>query len=93
VAGSFGSSRSSKTSDAQKLSTVCTICVKQSIIVQKLIRNRDMSKRVTVTLSDEVYAKLEEQANQELRPVSNLAAAILTTSMIKEPAKEKGRTN
>lgn len=40
-----------------------------------------MSKRFQVTLPDAIYKKLEEWADHEGRPVANLAAFLIETSI------------
>lgn len=38
----------------------------------------DMTKRITISVDDDVYEILEKWANDEVRTVANLAAAIVT---------------
>lgn len=38
----------------------------------------DMAKRMTITVDDDVYEILERWADEEVRTVANLAAALVT---------------
>lgn len=48
----------------------------------------DVSKRVFMTLPDAVFEELEQWADQQGRPVANLAAFLVETSL--RQAKERG---
>lgn len=41
-------------------------------------RADDMTKRMTISVDDDVYETLEQWANEEVRTVANLAAALVT---------------
>lgn len=47
----------------------------------------DMAKRMTITVDDDVYEILERWADEEVRTVANLAAALVT---IAARDKQKG---
>ena len=48
-----------------------------------------MTKRLTISVEDDVYAILETWAGQEVRTVANLAAAIVTLEARKRPAQSE----
>ena len=47
-----------------------------------------MTKRLTISVEDDVYAILEKWADQEVRTVANLAAAIVTLEARKRPSSD-----
>jgi hypothetical protein len=47
-----------------------------------------MTKRLTISVEDDVYAILEKWADQEVRTVANLAAAIVTLEARKRPGPD-----
>ena len=49
-----------------------------------------MTKRLTISVEDDVYAILEKWADQEVRTVANLAAAIVTLEARKRPSSDGG---
>lgn len=51
----------------------------------------DMTKRMTISVEDDVYAILEEWANQEVRTVANLAAALVTLQARERQQQAKGK--
>jgi hypothetical protein len=57
------------------------------------MQNHDhsMTKRLTISVEDDVYAILELWAGQEVRTVANLAAAIVTLEARKRPAPVEGK--
>ena len=50
-----------------------------------------MTKRLTISVEDGVYAILEKWADQEVRTVANLAAAIVTLEARKRPGSDEGK--
>lgn len=54
-------------------------------------RANDMTKRMTISVEDDVYAILEEWANQEVRTVANLAAALVTLQARERQQQPKGK--
>jgi hypothetical protein len=52
--------------------------------------NHSMTKRLTISVDDDVYTILELRAGQEVRTVANLAAAIVTLDARKSPAPTEG---
>jgi len=50
----------------------------------------DMAKRMTITVDDDVYEILERWADEEVRTVANLAAALVTIAARDKQPKEKG---
>lgn len=62
------------------------------------MRNHDdadkMTKRMTISVDDDVYAVLQRLADEEVRSVANLAAALVTKSVREieaEKAKQKDK--
>lgn len=53
-----------------------------------MFEKSEMSKRVFLTLPDEVFEKLEDWAGQQGRPVANLAGYLVEISI--RTAQEKG---
>lgn len=52
-----------------------------------------MTKRLTISVDDDVYEILEQWANDEVRTVANLAAAIVTLeARKKQPTESKGQS-
>lgn len=49
----------------------------------------DMTKRMTISVDDDVYEILEKWANDEVRTVANLAAALVTLQARERAEKEK----
>lgn len=41
----------------------------------------EMTKRMTISVDDDVYEALEKIANEEVRTVANLAAALVTKAV------------
>ena len=50
-------------------------------------RADDMTKRMTISVDDDVYETLEKCATQEVRTVANLAAALVTMAARKDRKK------
>jgi hypothetical protein len=48
-----------------------------------------MTKRMTISVDDDVYEALEEWANEEVRTVANLAAALVTLAARERQTKQK----
>lgn len=48
-----------------------------------------MTKRMTISVDDDVYETLENWANEEVRTVANLAAALVTLAARERQAKQK----
>lgn len=48
-----------------------------------------MTKRMTISVDDDVYEILEEWSNEEVRTVANLAAALVTIAARERQAKQK----
>lgn len=55
------------------------------------MQNQDdaMTKRLTISVDDDVYEILEKWANEEVRTVANLAAAIVTLEARKKKQPTK----
>lgn len=53
--------------------------------------DENMTKRLTISVDDDVYDVLEKWADEEVRTVANLAAAIVTLEARKrqQPSKEE----
>lgn len=49
----------------------------------------DMAKRMTITVDDDVYETLEHWADEEVRTVANLAAALVTMAARDRQKPEK----
>lgn len=49
----------------------------------------DMTKRMTISVDDDVYEILEKWADQEVRTVANLAAALVTMAARDKQGKTK----
>jgi predicted CopG family antitoxin len=49
----------------------------------------DMTKRMTISVDDDVYEILEKWANEEVRTVANLAAALVTLQAREKSEKDK----
>lgn len=48
----------------------------------------DMTKRMTISVDDDVYEILEKWANEEVRTVANLAAALVTIAARDRQSKQ-----
>ncbi len=55
----------------------------------------DMTKRMTISVDDDVYEILEKWADDEVRTVANLAAALVTMAARERqpPKKQSGSTS
>ena len=54
--------------------------------------DESMTKRLTISVDDDVYDVLEKWADDEVRTVANLAAAIVTLEARKrQPSKEENK--
>jgi hypothetical protein len=53
-------------------------------------QDSDMTKRLTISVDDDVYDILEKWADEEVRTVANLAAAIVTLEARQRKAKTEG---
>ena len=51
-----------------------------------------MTKRLTISIDDDVYDVLEKWADREVRTVANLAAAIVTLEARKQQDADKDRS-
>ncbi len=49
----------------------------------------DMTKRLTISIDDDVYDTLEVWADEEVRTVANLAAALVTMAAREKQQKKK----
>lgn len=52
------------------------------------IQLENMTKRLTISIDDDVYDFLEKWADEEVRTVANLAAAIVTLEARKRQAEK-----
>lgn len=50
-----------------------------------------MTKRLTISIEDDVYEVLEKWADEEVRTLANLAAAIVTLEARKRSAQSEGK--
>jgi hypothetical protein len=51
-------------------------------------RANDMTKRMTISVDDDVYETLEQWADEEVRTVANLAAALVTIAAREKQQKK-----
>jgi hypothetical protein len=59
------------------------------------MQNQDasMTKRLTISVDDDVYDILEKWADEEVRTVANLAAAIVTLEARQRKEKGEGKSS
>lgn len=55
--------------------------------------DENMTKRLTISVDDDVYDVLEKWADEEVRTVANLAAAIVTLEARKRQQQNKEEEN
>lgn len=56
--------------------------------MRKAPNGTEMTKRITISVDDEIYEALEVQADKEVRTIANLAAAIVT-QVVREQQQPK----
>jgi predicted CopG family antitoxin len=54
-------------------------------------RANDMTKRMTISVDDDVYEILEKWADEEVRTVANLAAALVTLQAREKQTKQSSK--